>query len=584
MAKLIPPGTRVLEFGAGRMVLRDYLPEGCRYTPSDLVDRGIGTIVCDLNARDLPAFPPHDVAVFSGVLTYVNEVEELIRRISSSFKLIVVAYPVFEQSSSKVARRAHGWVNDHTSVEFEGIFLRSGYRCDHVGNWRAEKVYRFVREQADGGYAAEPEGSPAVRCATDENSAARRGGGRSERSTMHIAFVVKDMYYGGGAYYDSLSRRLANRGNRVWLISSVQKDADDFRKDGVQFLHAPMWRSAIPFTSLLRWEWRVARLLRDIRDQHGLDLVEFPSYRPEGLVYALKRRRAKVVIRVHEGRRPITLKWLWSDTRDAAREALCWIQMTCADVILPNSAMVHDACLRFLGSPRNARKILTVHPGMDLDFYAPNPVPPAAYQSLDGKPIILFVGRITEAKGTYNLIEAFRDQISQRFRDAVLVLVGVPEDPDRLRRTVQDASGKVIHLDNVPTKDLPAYYSHAYVFVGPSRSEPFGAVFVEALGCGLPVIAVAKGGPLEIVQPEETGLLCPDNSPSSIAQAVERLLADRDLRDHMARQARASVVRRFSIDEVTSRLLETYQATLEGRDCSGVEPQKSLGSRSGFPA
>src|SRR5438093_13265425 len=100
---------------------------------------------------------------------------------------------------------------------------------------------------------------------------------------MNLAFVVKDLYYGGGNYYDVLSRRLAKQGNRVWLISSVPKDADDYRRDGVEFVHLPVWRSAIPLTSLLRWFWRVARVLRRIEAEHGLDVVEFPSYYPEGL-------------------------------------------------------------------------------------------------------------------------------------------------------------------------------------------------------------------------------------------------------------------------------------------------------------
>lgn len=49
IATLIPPGSDVLEFGAGRLVLRDHLPKNCTYQPSDIVDRGENTIICDLN-------------------------------------------------------------------------------------------------------------------------------------------------------------------------------------------------------------------------------------------------------------------------------------------------------------------------------------------------------------------------------------------------------------------------------------------------------------------------------------------------------------------------------------------------------
>jgi hypothetical protein len=145
MAKLIPPGTTVLEFGAGRMALKKYLPEGCRYTPSDLVDRGDGTIVCDLNAPDPPAFPTHDVAVFSGVLEYVNDIDYLIKNIGQFFNVIVTSYCDREQVPGRVLRRSQGWVNDYTSGEFEELFARSGFRCDHVEPWLRQKIYRFVR-------------------------------------------------------------------------------------------------------------------------------------------------------------------------------------------------------------------------------------------------------------------------------------------------------------------------------------------------------------------------------------------------------------------------------------------------------
>jgi hypothetical protein len=127
------------------MTLRKHLPKGCRYTPSDLVDRGGGTIVCDLNSPNLPAFAPHDVAVFSGVLEYSNDISYLVKHISQTFNLIVASYCDLEQFPGRAARRSQGWVNDHTSDEFQGIFCQAGFRCDHVESWHRQKLYRFVR-------------------------------------------------------------------------------------------------------------------------------------------------------------------------------------------------------------------------------------------------------------------------------------------------------------------------------------------------------------------------------------------------------------------------------------------------------
>jgi glycosyltransferase involved in cell wall biosynthesis len=372
-------------------------------------------------------------------------------------------------------------------------------------------------------------------------------------------------FTGSGTYYENISRRLVKEGNRVWLISNVLRDADDFRRDGVQFVHVPRRRSAIPFTSLFGWERRVSDVLRRIEAEHGLDLVEFQSFHPEGLLYALSLRRPAVSIRVHEWKNRVGLRWLCRDPREAILQALCWLQMARADVLLPVSDAVHDACAQFMGSGRYSRKTFTIRPGMDMELYAPTHVRPGCYQPLEGKRIILFVGRITRAKGAYKLIDAFKDQIAPRFADTVLVLIGKPEDPDRLRCALEGLPDRVIHLVDVETKDMPRCYTHAYVFVGPSESEPFGAVFVEALACGLPVIGVAVGGPVEIVEPEKTGLLCADNSSASIARALERLLSDRELRERMAGAARASVAERYGIDRVVSELIPRYRATMRLR-------------------
>ena len=149
MATLIKPGAVVLEFGAGRMLLRDSLPEGCKYVPSDLVDRGNGTIVCDLNAKWLPEFPRDcDTAVFSGVLEYVHDVQRIISHISF-VQTVVASYVVTDIKPNRLARLASGWVNDYSSAGIKEIFLKAGFRCDHVETFESQEIFRFVRAYCD---------------------------------------------------------------------------------------------------------------------------------------------------------------------------------------------------------------------------------------------------------------------------------------------------------------------------------------------------------------------------------------------------------------------------------------------------
>ncbi|MEO7685203.1 MAG: hypothetical protein ABIU86_14835 [Gemmatimonadaceae bacterium] len=130
------------------MVLKKYLAESCRYTPSDLKDRGEGTLICDLNAGALPDFPAHDVAVFSGVLEYVNDVPRVISHLANFVAVVIASYAVVDYNPTKLDRRASGWVNDYSSAEFEKIFCQCGFGLDRIEKWRSQNIYRFVRNDS----------------------------------------------------------------------------------------------------------------------------------------------------------------------------------------------------------------------------------------------------------------------------------------------------------------------------------------------------------------------------------------------------------------------------------------------------
>lgn len=145
LGEFVLPGWSVIEFGAGRMVLKDSLPLGCSYTPSDIVDRGEGTIVCDLNHSVLPDFLPYDVAIFSGVLEYVNDVPRLIFHLSNRSNVIVASYAVTDYNNNLINRRASGWVNDLSSNEFIKIFRTAGYFLKKKERWHNQELYFFEK-------------------------------------------------------------------------------------------------------------------------------------------------------------------------------------------------------------------------------------------------------------------------------------------------------------------------------------------------------------------------------------------------------------------------------------------------------
>lgn len=143
IAKLIGTESSVIEFGAGRLVLKRFLPDCCTYTPSDLVDRGEGTIICDLNSDVLPQLEAFDVAVFSGVLEYINNVPRLIGHLSNHVDSIVASYAVTD--AKKINRRGQGWVNDYSSKQFVEVFENSGFQCEHTEKWKSQFIFRFKK-------------------------------------------------------------------------------------------------------------------------------------------------------------------------------------------------------------------------------------------------------------------------------------------------------------------------------------------------------------------------------------------------------------------------------------------------------
>jgi hypothetical protein len=144
MAGLVLPGKIVLEFGSGQGALTKYLPEGCTHIATDIVDRGPGSLVYDLNSRSAPALPKADVAFFSGVLEYVNDVPRSLVGIIENVEEVICSYAPTELNPER--RRSHGWVNDYTSDQLIDVFASLGLSCAHQGQWKRQVLFRFVRE------------------------------------------------------------------------------------------------------------------------------------------------------------------------------------------------------------------------------------------------------------------------------------------------------------------------------------------------------------------------------------------------------------------------------------------------------
>jgi starch synthase len=226
-------------------------------------------------------------------------------------------------------------------------------------------------------------------------------------------------------------------------------------------------------------------------------------------------------------------------------------------------------------------KVTVVHNGIDL----------SAFQAAENKDLVrslgvnpdarsvLFVGRITQQKGLPYLLKAARELPA----DVQLVLcAGAPDTPE-INQTVIDLVTELRkHRDNViwiekhlSRQELIAVLSAATVFACPSIYEPLGIVNLEAMACGIPVVATATGGIPEVVEDGVTGLLVPieqlaDGSGKpldesmfvgDLANALNRALSEVDLQA-FGLAGRKRVEDHFSWDQIAQDTIAVYREAI----------------------
>jgi glycosyltransferase involved in cell wall biosynthesis/predicted metal-dependent phosphoesterase TrpH len=227
-----------------------------------------------------------------------------------------------------------------------------------------------------------------------------------------------------------------------------------------------------------------------------------------------------------------------------------------ADRVLSPSA-ASDERLQRLGVA--AQRIGRWDRGVDLKRFAAG-----RRGCLPGGISVLYAGRLTREKGADLLADAF---LAAHDRDPRLHLVlagGGPEESLLRERLGATAT----FLGWLAGDALADAYASADVFLFASRTDTFGQVILEAQASGLPVVAVAEGGPAGLIRDGETGRLCPPE-PHALADAVVQLAADSAARERIGRAARAAVAPR-SWEASLQRLADGYRIGIEAAADAGV--------------
>ncbi|MCW2615700.1 MAG: putative glycosyl transferase [Frankiales bacterium] len=304
------------------------------------------------------------------------------------------------------------------------------------------------------------------------------------------------------------------------------------------------------FAADLHRQWRSHR--PDVVHAHfwmsGLAAVA--AARPLGIPVVQTFHALGVVKQRHQGAR---------DTSPAARLAIEQELARSVDRIV---ATCSDEVFELLRLGADRRRVSVVPCGVDLAAFTP--VGPSAPRA-PGRLRVLCVGRLVERKGVGNAISAVG--LLHR-RDVELVVAGGPDaghlDDDaevaRLRGIAGQAgiADRVRFLGRVGRDDLPPLLRSADVAVCVPWYEPFGIVPLEAMACGVPVVASAVGGLVDTVVHGQTGLLVPPRDPAALAEVLDELLLDVRRRASLGRSGSERAQARYSWDRVAAQTLAAY--------------------------
>ncbi len=380
--------------------------------------------------------------------------------------------------------------------------------------------------------------------------------------TQKILYLVSEDWY-FVSHRLPMARAARSAGYEVHVATRLGNCAGQIESEGFR-LHPIQWRrgSMNPFR-FLRAVMETRRLYRRIRPDlvhHvalvptaigsaaalGLPLARLNALAGLGFVFTSKTAKARL------------MRWV-------ANPLLGWLLKR------PNTAVLVQnlddrSMVAQLGVPKQHIALIPGS-GVDIDVLTPLPEP-------DGPFTIGFVGRLLDDKGVRTLVRA-HEILAERGLAVRTLLAGAPDPsnpasiPDHVLAGWRKRPNLALlgHVDDVRT-----VWAQAHVGILPSRREGLPKSLLEAAACGRPLIATDVPGCREIARQGVNALLVPPDDSAALANAIETLMQDRDLRLRFGHASRQLVVNEFSSARIGSEIVALYARLLAGAPASKFQP------------
>jgi glycosyltransferase involved in cell wall biosynthesis len=372
-----------------------------------------------------------------------------------------------------------------------------------------------------------------------------------------------------------LCRGLSDAGHDVEVITNRHPE-------GLRQLHhdGARWRFADSDGNQVDPGWHLASLaeFRLAQAERPFDVIHSESTCALGLVRAGVHRQVPLAVKYHGNfvglakanvRRAVRGR----SARAVAREArgfigLCgqhfprgnWWRFHGFESMVPSHQQLNDQHLSHF-IPRS--KLHVVPNGVDIRRFTPRDRDEArAELGLGEAPLVVAVGRLNRQKGMHTAVRA----VAALPPPARLVLVGDGEERRHLAELAQSlgAEERVVFAGGRPPEEVASHLAAADVFVFPTeRDEGAPMVLVEAMACGVPVVATAMDQIAEVIdEPSRNGFLVPPADVDATARVLERLLADPAEARRVGARGRERILAEYTLERMIERTVAVYELAI----------------------
>lgn len=365
---------------------------------------------------------------------------------------------------------------------------------------------------------------------------------------------------GAGNVCANIARHIASQGVQVAVLTSRFKGlprrevVDNYEVHRVSVLRRHVYRCSIleMFSFVANGIIPSLRLARQFRP----DLVHIHSGFPTGPLGYWLRLACGIpyIITLHGGEVPGFLPEEVGTLHKVLAPATRIVWNSAAAVVAVSDGL-RDLSLQAVPSV----SIEVIPNGVDCECFSPAETPKRPTTPVQ----LLFVGRVVRQKGLSYLLDALATIKAQGIVDWELRIVG--DGPLRSRLEEQAVQtgidDSVEFVGWLPFERIPAEIQSADIFVLPSIIEGMPLVLLQAMACGLPVLATEVSGTIDLVEPGKNGLLVPAQDAMALAEALTLLLADQSLRNQMGKRSR-EIARTMDWSEIASSYYALYQSVL----------------------